>query len=429
MNAKNRNNLKALLIVEQCNPEWSSVPLEGYNYYQQISQLVDTTLVTHERNEPALSKVLGDNKVIYMRESAFSKKYHNLVASLTYLGKTKWPLYNALSYLVYAEFNRKVYEQFKTQVLNREYDIVHVLTPMMPRYPAKIVKACEHTPFLLGPVNGGVPFPKGFQKVARQEFAQFNFLRAIGRVVIPGYTETYREADKVLAGSTYTLNYLKNLFSLSEKRINLFYENGISKDFFGEITKPKHDGIIDLLFVGRLVPYKGADMIVEAISKLSKNIQDKVRLTIVGDGSERNNLETIVSELKLNNIVKFTGWVKQQETLEFYKKSDVFCFPSIREFGGAVVLEAMACGLPCIVVNNGGIGEYVTEKTGFKIEPTSRDGVVKELTDKIHQLALNHDLRLQMSANSVERVKEFEWGHKAEKIVEIYSEMINTKYM
>lgn len=425
----NSKKIKALLIIEQCNPEWSSVPLEGYKYYQSICQLVDATLVTHERNEPALSKVIGNNKIVYMRESNFSKKYHNLVASLTYLGKTKWPLYNALSYLVYAEFNRNVYEQFKKQILNREYDIVHVLTPMMPRYPAKVVKACEHTPFLLGPVNGGVPFPKGFQKVARQEFAQFNFLRAIGRVVIPGYAETYRKADKVLAGSTYTLNYLKNLFSLSDKRINLFYENGISKDFFTEITKSKHDNIIDLLFVGRLVPYKGADMLIESISKLSKDIQAKVRLTIVGDGSERSNLETKVSELDLNKIVKFTGWVKQEETLEYYKKSDVFCFPSIREFGGAVVLEAMACGLPCIVVNNGGIGEYVTEKTGFKLEPISRKHVIQGLTDKINNLVLDDNLRLQMSANSVERVKEFEWGHKAEKIVEMYSEMINRKYM
>ncbi|MBF2015724.1 MAG: glycosyltransferase family 4 protein [Rivularia sp. T60_A2020_040] len=423
----NNKKLKVLLIIEQCNPEWSSVPLEGYKYYQEISQLVDATLVTHERNEQALSKVLGNNKVIYVRESAFSKKYHNLVASLTYLGKTKWPLYNALSYLVYAEFNRKVYEQFKTQISNRDYDIVHVLTPMMPRYPAKVVNACEHTPFLLGPVNGGVPFPKGFQKVARQEFAQFNFLRVIGRVVIPGYAETYRKADKILAGSTYTLNYLKNLFSLSDQRISLFYENGISKDFFGEIKKNKHNHTINLLFVGRLVPYKGADMLIEAISKCSQKMQAKVRLIIVGDGSEKSNLETKVRELNLNNIVKFTGWVKQQETLEYYKKSDVFCFPSVREFGGAVVLEAMACGLPCIVVNNGGIGEYVTEKTGFKIEPISRTYVIEELTNRINNLVLDDNLRLQMSNNSVERVKEFEWGYKAEKIVEIYSEMINRK--
>lgn len=59
--------------------------------------------------------------------------------------------------------------------------------------------------------------------------------------------------------------------------------------------------------------------------------------------------------LKLNNVIKFIGKIPQKETLNYYRQADVFCFPSIRESGGTVVLEAMACGLPCIIANNGGI--------------------------------------------------------------------------
>ncbi|MEO1376985.1 MAG: glycosyltransferase family 4 protein [Cyanobacteria bacterium J06635_10] len=423
----NNHKLKVLLIVEQCNPEWSSVPLEGYRYYEAISKLVDVTLVTHERNEDALNKIIDRQKVIYIRESSFVKKYHHLVANLTYSGKTNWPLYNALSYLVYAEFNRKVHEQFSTGILKGEYDIVHALTPMMPRYPVKAVNLCKNTPFILGPVNGGVPFPKGFQEVAKQEFAQFNFLRAIGRALIPGYVDTYKKADKVLAGSTYTLNNLQELFSLSDHKISLFYENGISKDFLQTVEKTKSNDKVDLLFVGRLVPYKGADMLIEAISMLPKNIQEQIRLTIVGDGSERANLEAITQKFGLENLVTFTGWIKQQETLEYYKKSDVFCFPSVREFGGAVVLEAMACGLPCIVVNNGGIGEYVTEETGFKIDPDSREYVTQQIANKIGIFVTDKELIEKMSVNSVQRVREFEWGYKAQKIVDVYQKMIAKK--
>lgn len=424
----NNNKLKVLLIVEQCNPEWSSVPLEGYNYYQAISQLVDVTLVTHERNKTALDKIISPQKVVYIQESEAIKKYHKLIASFTYSGKKNWPLYNAFSYLVYAEFNHKVYEQFNSQILKGEYDIVHSLTPMMPRYPVKAVKVCKNTPFLLGPVNGGVPFPKGFQEIAKQEFAQFNFLRAVGRALIPGYVDTYKKADRVLAGSTYTLNNLQDLFSLSDEQINLFYENGISQDFLNAVKTGKSSSDkVNLLFVGRLVPYKGADMLIEAISMLPKEIQNQIKLTIVGDGSERTNLEAIAKKFDLENLVSFTGWIKQQETLEFYKKSDIFCFPSVREFGGAVVLEAMACGLPCIVVNNGGIGEYVTERTGFKIDPDSKEYVTQQLANKIGTIITDEQLRKEMSVNSVERVREFEWGYKAEKIVEIYQQMIANK--
>lgn len=147
----------------------------------------------------------------------------------------------------------------------------------------------------------------------------------------------------------------------------------------------------------------------------------------MGDGSERSKLEAQVRQLNLESLVTFVGWVKQEETLEYYKKADVFCFPSIREFGGAVVLEAMACGLPCIVANNGGIGEYVTEKTGFKIEPVSREYLLQELTEKIKILVENETLRKKMSKQAIERVRAFTWDNKAQKIVEIYQEMIEAK--
>lgn len=423
----NHKRLKVLLIVEQCNPDWASVPLVGYKFFQGISQLVEVTLVTHGRNRKALEKHPEHKNIVYLDESKLSQKYHNIVANLAGKGKINWPLYHALSYPIYMEFDQNVYHKFKEDVLRGNYDIVHVLTPMMPRYPVKLIKVCKHTPFLLGPVNGGLPFPTGFKETARKENANLNFLRDIGRLLIPGYVETYKKADKILSGSTFTLNMLKEMFAIQDSKINLFYENGISSDFFKGTKERKNENQINLLFVGRLVPYKCADIVIEAIGELDQTIQSKLQLTIVGDGSEKNNLEQRVEELNLGSRVKFAGWVNQQDTLEYYRESDIFCFPSIREFGGAVVLEAMACGLPCIVVNNGGIGEYVTEKTGFKIEPISREHIIHELTNKIKILVEDEKLRKSMSTSSIERAKEFEWNHKTQKIVEIYEEMLLEK--
>jgi len=423
-----KKKLKVLLIVEQCNPEWASVPLEGYNYFRGINNLVDATLVTHIRNKPALEKHPEYEKIFYIEERKLSKQYYKMVEKFTAKGRVNWPLYNALSYPTYEEFNQQVYQKFKGKILNGDYDIVHGITPIMPRYPFKVVSVCQQTPFILGPVNGGIPFPPGFQETARQEFAQFNFLRAVGRALIPGYVETYKKADKVLAGSTYTLNLLKKLFAIPDTRMELFYENGIAQEFLMSVKPAKEEGAqINLLFVGRLVPYKCADVVIESIGRLDQAIQSKIRFTIVGDGSERNNLETRVKELNLAEIVSFAGWVNQSETLDYYRKADIFCFPSIREFGGAVVIEAMACGLPCIVANNGGIGEYVNEETGFKIEPISREYLTQELTSKIKMLVEDDKLRESMSAKAIERAKEFEWENKARKIVEIYEKMLGEK--
>ncbi|MBL1211621.1 glycosyltransferase family 4 protein [Geminocystis sp. GBBB08] len=424
----NNKKIKVLLIIEQCNPEWFSVPLVGYNYYNQISKLVNTTLVTHERNKEAFEKQRKseNTKIIYINESEFIKKYYKVISLISSkpLGGVVWPLLHTLSYPMYAEFNQKVYQLFKDSIIKSDYDIVHAITPMIPRYPVKVVQACQNTPFIIGPVNGGVPFPPAFQETAKKENANLNFLRNVGRFLIPGYRETYQKATRVLAGSTYTLNMLKNLFNLPDNQISLFYENGIPENFVTQPKQKKQNGEkINLLFVGRLVPYKCADIVIQAISYLDTSLQNQIQLTIVGDGEEKNNLEKQVKDLNLSHLVKFTGLIPQAETLTYYNQADIFCFPSIREFGGAVVLEAMASGLPCIVVNNGGIGEYVTEETGFKIEPTSKNYLIQEVTDKIKLLVTDENLRLNMSANAIERAKEFVWKNKAQKILTIYEHL------
>lgn len=421
----NPKDIKALLVIEQCNPEWASVPLEGYNYFQGISQLVDVTLVTHKRNREALERLPEKHKVIYIEESGWATQYYTIAEQLVAKGKVNWPLYHALTYPIYEEFNRKVYHRVKQDIQAGHYDIVHAITPMMPRYPFKVVKACKKTPFLLGPVNGGVPFPPGFRETARKENANLNFLRALGRYFIPGYRQTYLQADKVLAGSSYTLDLVKNLFNLPGDRVGLFYENGIPETFVNENPQLSSHDKVKLLFVGRLVPYKCADVVVEAISLLPEDIRHQIEFTIVGGGEEEARLKNQVRELNLEAFVQFAGWVKQKETLQYYRTSDIFCFPSIREFGGAVVLEAMASGLPCIVANNGGIGEYVTEENGFKIDPLSREYLVKETADKIKTLVANPQLREQMALNAIARAKEFVWSNKAQQMVEVYQEMIS----
>lgn len=233
-----RDRLRVLLVIEQCNPELSSVPLEGYQFYREISRLADVTLVTHQRNKRALEKQkdIDHSKIFYTNESRFISMYYRLASIISSKtgGGVNWPLRHALTYPVYAEFNQKVYQHFKQAIAEKKYDIVHGITPVIPRYPFKVIKAClkSKIPFILGPVNGGLPFPPGFPEVAKKENASLNFLRDIGRFVVPGYRETYTKATKILAGSTYTLNMLKETFNLPDDRMVLLYENGVSEDFF-----------------------------------------------------------------------------------------------------------------------------------------------------------------------------------------------------
>jgi glycosyltransferase involved in cell wall biosynthesis len=424
--------VRALLMIEQCNPEWASVPLVGYNFFKHISRLADVTLVTHQRNEAAIRKLHPDATIYFITQSAMMTNWYPIAARMsTISGKTIWPLFHTLSYPIYAEFNRRVAKLFSTRVLNGEFDIVHALTPMMPRYPIALHQACRDVPFLIGPVNGGVKHPDGFSETAKAEYSHLNFLRKLGSVLIPQYRATYEAADCVLSGSVYTKAMLEELFP-SIGPVQIMAENGVDEHFFAppkvgrNVGKPD-PAVIELLFVGRLVPYKGADMAIEALGRLPEAIRNRTRLTIVGDGSERPALEVSAAKLGLRSQVKFAGWVTHEETLRYYQTADIFCFPSVREFGGAVVLEAMANRLPCIVVNNGGLGEYVTDSTGIKIEPISRSHVVDELTKHLLSLISDPSKREKMGEAAKDRALEYLWPRKAATIVEIYEKLIGQR--
>lgn len=413
--------LKVLMIAEQCNPEGFSVPLIAYKLYERIREFADITLVTHERFKPQIENVRSGHEVVYIKESRLAKLYKRCVHAITRRKDIFWRLEQILTYPLYAEFNHRVYKLLGEKVSSEHYDVVHGYTPIIPRYPYKIVQNCIKTPFLLGPVNGGLPFFKQFNDIRKSEWAILDYVRNFNRL-IPGYTKTYKTADHILAASSNTYNQLTELFNIEPHRMSMFYENGLTKSFFN--TKaPTDSKICNLLFSGRLIKVKGADMVIEAVAGLRHEIKQRVHLTLVGEGVERQNLEAKVQKLELNDHITFTGWITHNETLEYYKKSHIFCFPSIREFGGAVVLEAMANGLPCIVTDFGGIGEYVTENCGIKIPMTSREDIVNIMTCAIENLVTDRKKRNELSVNAVQRAREFEWSSKARNLLNVYQKL------
>ncbi len=418
-------DIRALLVMEQCNPAWPSVPLVAFNFYDQISRHCRTTLVTHERNRVGLEPVRGDRDIVYIPESRLVKRYYRLVARLTERGAVNWPLQHALSYPIYVAFNNAVFRRFAEPVGKGSYDVVHALTPMLPRYPVRIVRACADsgTPFILGPVNGGLPFPPGFSGVARKEFAHFNVLRVFSRL-IPGYAETYRRADLVLSGSTYTSGMLQRSLGLESGRLRLVHENGIPGKIIGSPRSDFQDKTPRILFVGRLVAYKGADVMLRASGLAAEKLGKKIAVTIVGDGPERANLEALARELEGGLDISFTGWVAQETTRSYYENADLFCFPSVREFGGAVVLEAFAAGLPSVVPDYGGIGEYVDDGCGIKLGLRTKDALVRDCADALIRVLKDKDYWLRLSAGAIARAKNYAWERKGEHMVALYQECV-----
>jgi glycosyltransferase involved in cell wall biosynthesis len=172
-------------------------------------------------------------------------------------------------------------------------------------------------------------------------------------------------------------------------------------------------------FVGRLVPYKGADMLLEAAAPLVR--AGRVQIDIIGDGPQMGDLRRIVEQEKIGAGVKLNGWVENTKLQERLVQSDVLGFPSIREFGGAVVMEAMALGLVPVVADYAGPSEIVTDATGYRIPMGSRTELVGRFREALGSLASDPSGIREMGKRARERVfKVFTWDEKARQSLEVY---------
>ena len=140
---------------------------------------------------------------------------------------------------------------------------------------------------------------------------------------------------------------------------------------------PSPDGKLELIYVGRLVPFKGCDLALRAVAPLLRS--DVARFTIVGDGTERPRLERLARSLEIEARVTFRGLLTHAEAMQCLRRADVLVFPSVREFGGGVVFEALAAGAVPVVADFGGPGDIVTADIGCKVALTSEEDVVRQI--------------------------------------------------
>jgi glycosyltransferase involved in cell wall biosynthesis len=128
----------------------------------------------------------------------------------------------------------------------------------------------------------------------------------------------------------------------------IFHHVAIDDDLVATPRASGHDGPV-ALFAGRLIPWKGAHLAIEAMTHLPG-----WRLEILGDGPDRERLVALVEARELTDRVAFLGWVDHAAVLERMRQADVFLFPSMHEEGGWAVGEAMAVGLPVVTIDRGG---------------------------------------------------------------------------
>lgn len=416
--APNERPIRALLIAEAANPEMTSVPLEGWSHSRAIAGMTPALTVTQVRNAAAFARAgVPGAEYRVIDSEAVARPLWRLGTALRGGAGRGWTTVVALNSLSYAYFERVVWRELGPSIRRGEFDVVHRLTPLTPTTPSSLATRCERAgvPFVLGPLNGGVPWPPGFDSARRREREWLSYVRSAYRL-LPGYRSTRLHAAALICGSQDTLGQMP---TWCRDRCVYIPENAVDPARFIGTPSQEWRAPLRVVFVGRLVPYKGADMLLEAAGGLLRD--GRVTVEIVGDGPEREPLKALAGRLGITRGLTFHGWVPHAELHTITGKAHVFGFPSVREFGGAVVLEAMLMGVVPLVVAYGGPAELITPRTGIGVPIGPRSRIIEAFRGHLERLAGDPAVLAPMSAAGRAMVlRDFTWEAKARQVIEVY---------
>lgn len=403
------DRLRILLLGPDCHPERVSIPYVTYSHAAALAQIHDVTLVVRPRVEDALRRAKAPFHAIegvhtplfdYIEEWTFRKILK---------GNPDTQLKTANLYPGAIAFESRAWRQFRRRIFAGEFDVVLRLDPMSPSLPSPFASFLRKgpIPFVLGPLNGGLPWLPGFSQLDKQREWISSF-RNLYRL-LPFARSTYRYAAAIIAASSQVCSefiaYRDKLFFIPEPGIS----GSICTD---DLRRPALGDKLELIFVGGLVPRKACDLALRGAATLLRS--DMARFTVVGDGPERPSLEQLTRSLEIEKAVSFCGWVSQSEVLNRLRSADVFVFPSLRDNGAGVVFQALATGAVPVVADFGGPGDIVYPEVGCKVPLTNESDFVAQMEIILKELASNRELlnRLRLQGISYARER-LTWDAKA----------------
>jgi len=404
-----RNPIKALVCVYSACPTAQSEPLNGYKFARELSRVADVRVIAHVRDKGEMSKTEFADRTLYAGSGMLADALRKTGQKL--FGKESWHPIGCLDFLDYVAFDLHCVRLARKLRAEFPFDLVHRVTPTTVRFPTTLWRL--GVPLVMGPQCGGMSWPDGFRHLALSE-KSYDFLRPIGDL-LHALVRDFDRASCIIVGTRSCQDLMPARY---QEKIFFMCQNGMDKlppaaRFAGDAKR--------LLFVGRLVPFKCPDIVLRVLARLP----EEVTLTVVGDGPERAGLERLAAELGVSARARFTGWVPRSETARYYREAGVFVYPSVRESTGAVILEAMASGLPVIAPDWVGPPMFLGGGCGVLVPPTNPKQLEDDILATLRSFLRDPARARDIGRKARQRVQsEWLWEQKGRILTDLYARIL-----
>lgn len=267
---------------------------------------------------------------------------------------------------------------------------------------------------LLGALSGFHPYIISAWGTDVMKFPHINF---ITRQIIKF---NLRSADSICATS-HTIE--KHIHQLINKKVEVIPFGVDLSKFVSKKNFDKDDSIFTIGCTKALEKIYNISALILSFSELKQKFPSKkIKLVIVGDGSERGTLEKMVSDLQLNEDVVFEGKLSHAEVVSKINEFDVLVNLSEYESFGVSVVEAMACQIPVIVSDAEGLKEVVNNQNNGTIVSSNN---IHQIANALEKLMLNEELRSSIGINAFERVRNnYNWLSNLQQMIAVYNSVL-----
>jgi glycosyltransferase involved in cell wall biosynthesis len=414
---------RVLLSAYQCGPNMGSVSQIGWHWYGRLAGRVPTTLLTHARNRAAIEAAggpVGDSRIYYVDTEWFAGPLYRMASRLFRKSEHAVFLVSSIDFYVYDGAATRLARA--AMAAGEQWDVVHAPTPVSPLAGTRLYRLGR--PVVLGPWNGNLGVPPGFRDILKADATWLYPVRHLGRVV-DGVRGGTRHATLILTATQATLDGIP--MRLRARCVPML-ENGVDLERFSPTpwpAPPASDGQpLRLVFVGRLVPFKGVGMLIDAVARLAQEIP--IQLTIVGEGPMGAEWRDQAARRGIAERVHFTGNLPLPQVADEMRLAHLFCLPSVRESGGAVLLEAMACARPVVAIGFGGPAEIVDEEVGRLLPATDSASVIDGLVATFRDLVREPEVWRQKGSAGRARVEaRYSWDAKVDSAITLYRDLLD----
>jgi glycosyltransferase involved in cell wall biosynthesis len=417
--------LRICIVAENASFRFGGEASLPLHYFSRLRKRgVEAWLIVHGRTRPELEALFPSEqaRIQYIPD----KWYHKLIWQLgrPLPRRISEATLGTLMVLVNQIIQRSM---VKRLIREQRVNLVHQPIPVSPKAPSFI--SGLDVPVVIGPMNGGMDYPVAFRGA---ESIITRITVAVGRSsanlvnsLIPGK----KNAQILLVANQRTQQALP---TCAKGRVIEIPENGVDLNVWSlpAGVQPTRDakstprlslGDGRFIFVGRLVDWKRLDFVLHALAACPQS-----QLEVIGDGPMRPVWVKLAESLGIADRVHWLGWLPQPQCADILRGATALVLPSIYECGGAVVLEAMACGIPVIATNWGGPADYLDPTCGILVDPSNPGSIRNGFTQAMQTLKDDPAQGSRMGAAGRLRVEQFyDWNQKIDRILEVYQQAIH----